>query len=103
MGRAPRPQPRRLAAKLLTVRTRLGLTQPQLIKRLGYRKSPLYPSAISEYEAGKREPPALILLAYARLAGVSVETLIDDELDLPDVIPAPHRRGRVGDVTRRSR
>src|SRR5436305_892352 len=100
MGRAARPQPRRLAAKLLTVRTRLGLTQPQLIKRLNYRRSPLYPSAISEYEQGKREPPALILLAYARLAGVSVETLIDDDMELPEVIPAPRRGKRMGDVKR---
>ena len=100
MGRAPRPQPRCLAAKLRAVRQALGLSQAGLIERLSYR-STLYPSAISEYEAGKREPPALLLLAYARLAGVSVETLIDDDEDLPEVIPAPHRRGRVGDVKRK--
>jgi transcriptional regulator with XRE-family HTH domain len=88
-----------LAGKLLAIRTRLGLTQPQLIKQLPYRQSPLYPSAISEYEAGKREPPALILLAYARLAGVLVETLVDDDIELPDVISVPPRK-RVGDVKR---
>lgn len=87
MGRAPRPQPRNLAGKLLAIRTRLELTQPQLIARLPYRQSPLYPSAISEYEAGKREPPALILLAYAKLAGVSTDTLIDDSVDLPMDLP----------------
>jgi transcriptional regulator with XRE-family HTH domain len=92
MGRAPRPQPRRLAAKLCAIRTRLDLTQAQLIKRLPYRYSTLYPSAISEYEAGKREPPALVLLAYARLAGVSVETLIDDALDLPPGLPTRSKR-----------
>ena len=41
-------------------------------------------SAISGYELGTREPPLTILLKYARLAGVSTDVLIDDELDLPD-------------------
>jgi len=30
----------------------------------------------------------LVLLAYARLANVSVESLIDDEIDLPEKLPA---------------
>jgi hypothetical protein len=34
-------------------------------------------------ERGKREPPLKLLLAYARVAGVSTDVLIDDELDVP--------------------
>jgi hypothetical protein len=45
-------------------------------------------SAVSGYELGRREPPLPILLKYARLAGVCVEVLIDDELDLPARLPA---------------
>jgi transcriptional regulator with XRE-family HTH domain len=47
-------------------------------------------SAISNYELGTREPPLPVLLKYARLAGISTDVLIDDDLDLPEKI----RRGR---------
>jgi len=49
----------------------------------------IHPQNVSGYEQGEREPALLTLLAYARLAGVSVETLIDDELDLPERLPRP--------------
>jgi len=32
---------------------------------------------------GTREPPLPILLRYARLAGISTDVLIDDDLKLP--------------------
>jgi transcriptional regulator with XRE-family HTH domain len=54
-----------------------------MIEKLGIRDEPLYPSSISEYERGKREPPLLVLLKYARLVKVSTDVLIDDKLDLP--------------------
>ncbi len=49
---------------------------------------------ISDYEHGKREPPLPVLLQYARLAGVHVDKLIDDELDLPVRLPAKPKPGR---------
>jgi transcriptional regulator with XRE-family HTH domain len=55
-----------------------------LIKQLNV-KEPLYPASISQYEQGKREPSLLVVLAYARLAGVSVESLIDDKIKSPSV------------------
>lgn len=84
MGRSYRSRPKKLGAKLKLIRTRLGLTQPEMIAELSVKDEPLYPSSISEYEAGKREPPLLVLLKYARLAGVSSDVLIDDKLKLPD-------------------
>ena len=39
-------------------------------------------TTISKYELNKNEPPLTILLAYARLAGIPVEQIIDDELEL---------------------
>jgi|GEM_PF-6214260 len=48
----------------------------------------LYHTAISKYELGRNEPTLIILLRYARLAGVHVEILIDDDLDLPAALPA---------------
>jgi transcriptional regulator with XRE-family HTH domain len=49
----------------------------------------VFPSAVSGYELGTREPPLPILLKYARLAGVIVDVLIDDEMDLPAHLPPP--------------
>jgi hypothetical protein len=40
---------------------------------------------ISTFERGTREPPSPVLLRYARLIKSSVDVLIDDELDLPEI------------------
>ena len=40
------------------------------------------------------EPPLPVLLAYAKLAGVSTDVLIDDELDLPAKLPAKPKHAR---------
>lgn len=40
-------------------------------------------SRVSEWELGRRGPNLMLLLQYARLARVTVESLIDDTLDLP--------------------
>lgn len=87
MGHARRPQPTFLAAKLLQIRKRLGLSQSQMLKRLGDTQTKLYASHLSEYESGKREPPLIVLLRYAQAAGVPVELLIDDGHDLPKDLP----------------
>ncbi len=82
MGHA-RPRPQRLASKLLQIRQWLGISQPQLVKRLGVQNQIHYPN-ISKYELDKNEPPLGILLAYSRVAGIPVERIIDDDLDLFD-------------------
>lgn len=93
MGRSSRPKPERLASKLLQVRAKLGLTQDEMLERLDYHKSPLYASQISDFEQGKREPPLLVLLQYSRAAGITMEVLVDDEVDLPERLPyKPQRR-----------
>jgi len=73
-----------LGKKLRQIRAALNLTLEQIIERLGYKDSPVYPTNISAMERGEREPPLLLLLAYARLAGISTDMLIDDEVKLPD-------------------
>ena len=85
MGTA-RPKPKRLAEKLLTIRQGLGLSQTEMLKRLGLADEMQY-ARISEYEQGVREPSLLTLLAYSRAAGVHLEVLADDDLDLPDKLP----------------
>jgi transcriptional regulator with XRE-family HTH domain len=86
MGRKPRPKPKRLADKLLTIRTALGLSQSEMLKRLEAEDYVSY-HRISEYETAKRDPPWMILLSYARVAGVHLEDIVDDELDLPARLP----------------
>lgn len=86
MGSASRPKPVRLAGKLLRIRTALGLSQSEMLARLDEMAN-LFRSNISAYERGVREPPLPILLKYARAAGVWIDVLVDDELDLPEHLP----------------
>ena len=79
MGTTKRSSPRKLARKLKQIRTDLELSQGGIADQLGVKDR----ASISMYENGKREPPLTVLLAYARLAKVSVESLIDDKLTLP--------------------
>ena len=78
-----RAQPKLLAAKLLQIRLSLGVGQYRMAKLLKLDPA-RFTARISEYEAGKREPNLLIVLAYSRAARVPVEYLIDDNLDLDD-------------------
>lgn len=87
MGYA-RPKPERLAEKLRQIRDALGLSQTEMLHRLGVEDLITY-HRISEYESGKREPLLVILLQYARVAGINMEALADDELDLPARLPGP--------------
>lgn len=87
MGRSARLKPKRLAEKLLQIRNALGLSQNQMIRRLELTDV-LYQSNISGFEVGEREPALPILLKYARAAGICLDMLIDDELDLPDSLPS---------------
>jgi transcriptional regulator with XRE-family HTH domain len=88
MGRGARRRPKLLAAKLRAIRDRLGsLSQAILVERLGLAEY-VNPNEISDFERGVREPDLLTLKAYADVAGVSTDVLIDDALDLPDELPA---------------
>jgi transcriptional regulator with XRE-family HTH domain len=87
MGRHPRRKQERLAEKLLRIRLSLGLSQNEMLRHLGIEEA-LYRTSISNYELGDREPPLYVLLSYARAANVFVDVLIDEELDLPEKIPA---------------
>jgi len=85
-----RERPARLAEKLLQIRLALGLSQDEMLRRLGQDEKS-YRFYISNYETGKREPSLPVLLEYARAANVLLEVLADDELDLPDNLPSPTR------------
>ena len=76
-----RPRPKDLARKLRQIRRSLGVSQGELVRQLGVQAL-IDHTTISKYELDKNEPPLAILLAYARLARIPVEQIIDDELEL---------------------
>ena len=86
MGKRARLRPERLAEKLVHIRSALSLSQSEMYRRLGLEDLIDY-KRISEYELGNNEPPLPVVLRYARVAGVHMEALVDDELDLPDELP----------------
>jgi transcriptional regulator with XRE-family HTH domain len=81
MGTRQRSRPDRLAEKLVMIRKSLGLSQNEMVTKLGLDDE-IVRSTISAFERGTREPSLVILLRYARLAGVSTDVLIDDRLEL---------------------
>ncbi|HYO63995.1 MAG TPA: helix-turn-helix transcriptional regulator [Pyrinomonadaceae bacterium] len=83
----PRPKPERLAEKLRQIRDALGLSQGEMLRRLGLEDT-IELKRISDYELGKNEPPLVVLLQYARVAAINMEALVDDELNLPRQLPS---------------
>ena len=81
MGAKSQHRPKNLARKLLRIRNALGLSQSEMLRRLGAEDS-FSAARISEYETGAREPSFWMLLNYGRVARVHVESLIDDNATL---------------------
>lgn len=98
MGRYSRERPKRLAEKLLQIRRALGLSQNEMLKQLGLEEE-MTRGRISGYELGTREPSLPTLLRYAHSAGLCVDDLIDDEVDLPRRIPAVPKHHRSKSAT----
>lgn len=99
MGSRKRPRALRLHEKLRQIREAYNLSQSEIISRLGLPEE-LKQSDISAFERDpadkwSREPALPHLLRYARLAGVAVEVLIDDEMELPYRLAADPMHGVV--------
>src|SRR6185295_7331416 len=86
----PRKKCERLGEKLFQIRSALGLSQREMLRRLGYEEAIFY-NRVSDYELNKRVPPLPLLLEYAKVAGVHMEDIVDDELELPDRLPGKVR------------
>lgn len=78
MGHARR-RPKRLAAKLLQIRKTLGLSQREMAERLGNKMNH---KRVSRYERHTSVPAMEVVLAYARVAKVTLEQIVDDDSDL---------------------
>jgi len=77
-----RAMPKKLGKKMKQIREGLGMSQREIVKALNYKDTPLRASQISQYENGNREPTMMLVLAYARLAGLPMECLVDDKMKL---------------------
>ena len=86
MEQRRRIRPANLAKKLRQIRLALSLSQSEMLRFLDAEELMHY-GRISDYELGKREPALWILLAYARVAGIHLEYLVDDNLSLPTDLP----------------
>jgi transcriptional regulator with XRE-family HTH domain len=96
MGVASRLKPVRLAEKLLQIRMAFGLSQNEMISRLGLTDD-LIREELSAFERGLRQPPLLVLLRYARCVGISTDVLIDDEMELPERLLKAPKQGVIRD------
>lgn len=94
MGRAAREKPLQLAEKLVQIRAALKVSQDGLLRRLGIEER-LTREDVSKYERGRREPSLPTLLKYARAVGVTVDMLIDDEVDLPAKLPCAPKQKKI--------
>jgi transcriptional regulator with XRE-family HTH domain len=77
-----RAMPKKLGKKLRQIREGLGMSQRQIVEALNYKDTPLRASQISQYESGQREPTMMLVLAYARLAKIPMEILVDDKMKI---------------------
>lgn len=93
MGRGTRDKPKRLPEKLLQIRIALDLSQNGMVRRLGLTED-LSQEYISGFERGIREPSLNVVLKYARAAGVCMDVLVDDGLELPPKLPGIARHGK---------
>ncbi|MGC2238120.1 MAG: helix-turn-helix transcriptional regulator [Pyrinomonadaceae bacterium] len=83
MGATQRYIPKHLGKKLKQVREHLEIkTYDEMILRLNVKEVPLYRASISQYEKGTREPPLNVLLRYSQLAGITINDLVDDMVEL---------------------
>jgi transcriptional regulator with XRE-family HTH domain len=73
--------------KLREIRIKLGLSQNEMIRRMGL-EGELTREEVSSFELGRRQPNLLTLWAYADAARLYVDALIVDSVDLPEELPS---------------
>ena len=71
-------KPKFLTVKLRTIRQILEVRQSRIAQLLRLPDS----SQVSDYERGRRTPSLGRLLHYSRIAGIPLEHIVDDDLDL---------------------
>ena len=83
MGKAKEEKPKRIAEKLRQIRIALNFSQSEMADALARQNVKIYRGYIGNYETGHSLPSLLILRAYAKVARITMDVMVDDELDLP--------------------
>ena len=92
----------RLGEKLLSIRRALGLSQNGILRRLGLEDE-LTQAEWSAYERSVRIPSLPVLLIISEMAGIWMDVLVNDDLNLPDKIPANPKSGGTKRAVRRKK
>lgn len=89
MGQAPRNRPKLLHLKLSELRDYLNLNQIEMAEKLqseiashSEREIPIKRSQISNFELERGEPDLFMMIGYARLGSVRIESLVDDDISV---------------------
>jgi hypothetical protein len=89
MGYA-RNRPKFLHEKLRRLREHLNVDEPNMAEKLrseiasqSKREIEIKRHRISDFELGRSEPDLLMILAYARLGKVRMDSIIDDDVSVP--------------------
>lgn len=69
---------KRFGEKMATLRQRHGMSVRDLARELGYTSH----SHVGKIESGKREPSLKFAIKVARLFNVTIDQLVNDELEL---------------------
>lgn len=72
------------AKKLLTLRTKAGMTQFELGEKLSYSDK-----TVSKWERGEAIPDATVLKKIGQIFSVSVDSLLEDEAPVKEEKPSP--------------
>lgn len=91
-GSRKRPVPRLLAKKLKRIRDGLGVGQAEMARLLTTPQAAPDGAMISRFERGEREPNLFVIVAYARLAKISTDVLIDDAWSIGDLVKEMPKR-----------
>jgi transcriptional regulator with XRE-family HTH domain len=81
-----------LAKKLKRIRVELGIGQVEMARLLNHGPSPPDGALVSRFERGEREPNLFVIVAYARLAKISTDVLIDDHWSIGDLVKEMPKR-----------
>jgi transcriptional regulator with XRE-family HTH domain len=87
MGKKQLDKPKRIGEKVRYIRLGLRLTQQEMFELLERHGAKIHTGYIGLYEVNERIPALKVALAYARAAGIPMEILVDDDLDLPKKLP----------------
>jgi len=78
-----RRKPKLLPHKLALIREHLGIVPVDMAHKLEVaRKLEVTSRRLSNYENGKSEPTLMEMLAYAHLAGVPMDAIVDDAIGI---------------------